>query len=54
MVITGGSRNKGASLLSRVHELSEAEDALAEHKRLLGDAEAELKSMEAAAKEHAK
>ncbi|EIE18219.1 RecF/RecN/SMC protein [Coccomyxa subellipsoidea C-169] len=52
--LTGGSRSAGASLLTRLHELALAEEELAGHSETLAAAEAQLKGMAAAAKEHAK
>ncbi len=50
----GGSRSAGASLLTRLHELALAEEELAGHSETLAAAEAQLKGLAAAAKEHAK
>ena len=50
----GGSRSKGASVLTRLHELQAAEDKLARHVAALADAEQALKGLAAAAKEHVK
>ncbi len=50
----GGSRSKGASVLTRLHELLRAEDELAAHLSALADAEGALKGLSAAAREHKK
>lgn len=45
----GGSRNKGNSVLTRLHALHEAQQELAEHEAALQQAQSSLKGMTAAA-----
>ena len=49
MLAAGGSRNKGASVLTRLHALHEAQQELAMHEAALKQAQGSLKSMAAAA-----
>ena len=42
---SGGSKSKGASVLTRLHELRAAEDELARHAVALADAEKALKGL---------
>ena len=53
-LLTGGSRDKGASLLPRLHALAELEAELAQHKAKLEAAQATLREMAAAAAAHQK
>jgi structural maintenance of chromosome 2 len=50
--LTGGSRNKGGSLLAKLHELTAAEAQLAEASTALREAESALRAMAAVANEH--
>lgn len=50
--LTGGSRNKGGSVLARLHELAEAEAQLAAAQGRLAQAQAALQGMSAAAQQH--
>ena len=50
--LTGGSRNKGSSVLARLHELATAEAELATHQAAHRQAEQALAALAAAAKEH--
>ncbi|KAK9836025.1 hypothetical protein WJX81_006911 [Elliptochloris bilobata] len=50
--LTGGSRNKGTSVLARLHALAEAEAELAAHAAALQGAEAQLQARARAADEH--
>lgn len=52
--LTGGSRNKGGSVLARLHALADAEAELAAHQATLAQAEAALKAMAASAKDFKK
>ncbi|KAA6425080.1 MAG: structural maintenance of chromosomes 2 [Trebouxia sp. A1-2] len=51
-LLTGGSRNSTASILTRLHALAEAEQQLAGHSTALQQAQAALQSMAAAAASH--
>jgi hypothetical protein len=50
--LTGGSRNKGGSVLARLHELAEAEAQLAAAQGRLAQAQAALQGMSAASQQH--
>ena len=52
--LTGGSRAKGGSVLTRLHELAEAEAALGGAQAALDGAQAALKGMAAAGQQHKK
>lgn len=49
LLAAGGSRNKGASVLTRLHALHEAQQELAVHEAALQQAQGSLKSMAASA-----
>ena len=52
--LTGGSRNKGGSVLARLHELAAAEEALAGAQAALAQSQAALKATAAAAQQFKK
>ncbi|KAL0051178.1 hypothetical protein WJX82_003135 [Trebouxia sp. C0006] len=51
-LLTGGSRNSTASILTRLHALAEAEQQVADHSTALQKAQAALQTMAAAAASH--
>lgn len=50
--LTGGSRNRGGSVLARLHELAAADAELAAHQDALQRAEADLHALAAAGRQH--
>ena len=52
--LAGGSRNKGNTILIRLHDLLAAQAELTAHQELLRTAKAELQALAGAAKEHRK
>lgn len=52
-LLTGGSRNRGASLLARVAHLAEVEEAIARHAARIDEITATLSGQATAAKQHA-
>ena len=50
----GGSRNKGNTILLRLHDLFAAQAELSSHQKLLKAAKAELQALAGIAKEHRK